>query len=69
MKIKIKLENPKYCNGCPCVHDWYMGEQGMFCYHYKTKLKIVTAKETYSNGVFIFSKLKRLKKCVKDNGK
>ena len=29
--IKFKLKDPKYCNGCPCLH--FFSEEGCRCGH------------------------------------
>jgi len=63
MKIKIELRLPKYCDGCPFLKDIeHLGEDGFQetrCTHYKIDL-------TKAGGYY--NRVKRPKKCIKENG-
>ncbi len=62
MKLEIKLKDPKYCNGCVCLHD--MTEEHidhgvrLNCLTYST----IILKESYWDNVY------RPQKCIKENG-
>ena len=56
MNIKIKLDNPKYCNGCPCL--------SLYKCSYNDDWKV--------KSVFIIYEKRwehpRPQKCIKENG-
>jgi hypothetical protein len=59
MKIEIKLENPKYCDECPCLNIDCGGYYDCHICQYM-ELEIMADE----NGQYI-----RPKKCVDENGK
>jgi len=64
MKLKIKLDNPKYCLGCPYVQDYFFTGIGTGNYRCiadeNYRIKIQQTKTSYIPT--------RPKKCIKENG-
>ena len=61
MNIKIKLDNPKYCDGCLFLCDEYkhiLLKQNTFCRHFGIEL---------IRGGY-WKKVKRPLICIKENG-
>lgn len=64
MKLEIKLEDPKYCNLCPCHYRECGGKQtliGCTMDYYSNKWR--------STPIKVAFKVKRPKRCIKKNGK
>ena len=59
MKLEIKLKDPKYCDGCPCVFGKVeeFNEMEEFCLLYRVNMPD-------ENGNSI-----RPQKCIKENGR
>ncbi len=60
MKLTIKLEDPKYCNFCPCLHTWLSDVDGLPENDWCNELAIELKRR--ENGVI------RPQKCIKENG-
>ena len=66
MKIEIKLDNPKYCNGCPCFvrEETSIMPLKKLCNLYGLHFTYIHIKPKYT-GHYQFI---RPKKCIKENG-
>ena len=62
MKLEIKLKDPKYCDGCPCLDDEYDT-----CDFHKLHLEIDTRdlKSDIKETMFYYI---RPQKCIEENG-
>ena len=63
MKIEIKLENPKYCDGCPCLREDYYNCSCRLS-DYPLKFRRVKSKYTGLYGHYIRPQI-----CISENGK
>ena len=63
MKLIIKLENPKYCNGCPMLYGG-ITDNLTGCWYEDYKLKVKMRRGKIRNTF----KVIRPKQCIKENG-
>ena len=64
MKLKIKLENPKYCNGCPNLFGGYT-DDFTDCFYNEDYILKVKMRRGKKYNTF---KVIRPQKCIKENG-